>query len=79
VNLLHRLLHRVRIIEQNPFDYRDWQTAVLDQVIVELTKPKVVALSIYYRVPAIRDTCYWARLRSPSITSGQPVSLRWLQ
>src|SRR4029077_4571937 len=47
ISLLHRLLHRVRIIEQDPFDYRDWQTAVLDQVIVELTKPKIVALSIF--------------------------------
>jgi hypothetical protein len=33
------LLYRCRIVEQNPFDYRNWQAAILDQVIMELTKP----------------------------------------
>src|SRR5207248_10654997 len=54
-SLLRRLLHPIRIIEQNPFDYRDWQTAVLDQVSVELTKPKIVALSIFVAAEQIHD------------------------
>lgn len=40
------LLQRSRIIEQNPFDYRDWETAVLDQVIVELAESEIFALLI---------------------------------
>jgi hypothetical protein len=40
------LLQRGRIIEQDPFDHRDWQTAVLDQIIVELTETEIFALSI---------------------------------
>ncbi len=30
------LLDRARIIEHDPFDDRNWQTAILDQVVVEL-------------------------------------------
>jgi hypothetical protein len=55
ISSFHRLLHRTGIIEQNPFDYRDWQTPVLDQVIVELTKPKIVALSIFVAAEQIHD------------------------
>ena len=49
------LLHRARIIEQNPFDYRDWQAAVLNQVIMELAEPEIIALSILITTKQIHD------------------------
>jgi len=43
--LFQRLLNRSRIIEQHPFDYRNWQIAILDQVIVKLAEPEIFAPS----------------------------------
>jgi len=53
--LFHRLLQRGRIIEQDPFDHRDWQTAVLDQVVVKLIKAKILTLSIFVTAEQIHD------------------------
>jgi hypothetical protein len=49
------LLNRSRIIEQHPFDYRNWQTAILDQVIVKLTEPEIFALFIFVAAEQIHD------------------------
>ncbi len=49
--------HRLRIIEQDPFDDRERQTAVLDQIIVELAETKFApALSRY--VPSKFMICH---------------------
>ena len=49
------LLNRCRIIEQNPLDYGDWQAAILDQVIMKLTEPKIFALPIFVTTKQIHD------------------------
>src|SRR3982751_460596 len=47
LNLLHRLLHRSWVLEQNPFDHGNWKAAIFDQVIVELTEPEIFADAIF--------------------------------
>ena len=49
------LLHRARIIEQDPFGHRDWQTAILDQVIMELAEPEIFAALIFVSTEQIHD------------------------
>ncbi len=53
--LLRSLLQCRRIIEQDPFDDRNWQAAVLDQVIVKLAEPEVFALSILVAPQQMHD------------------------
>src|SRR5207244_11281192 len=53
--LFRCLLHRGRVVEQNPFDHRDRQTAVLDTDIVELAEPEIVAVSILVAAEQIHN------------------------
>src|SRR6266480_1275888 len=48
-------LQRGRISEQDPFDNGYRQTAVFDQIIVELTEPEVFALSVLVTAEQIHD------------------------
>ena len=41
---MQRLLQRRRVVEENPFDDRQRQAAVLDQVVVKLSEAEVRAL-----------------------------------
>src|SRR5262249_10580306 len=54
-SLFRCLLQRTRIIKVDPFDDRNWQAAVFDQVIVELTQPEIVALFIFITAEQIHD------------------------
>jgi hypothetical protein len=53
--LFRSLLQGGRIVEQHPFDNRQRETSVFDQVIVELTELEIVALSVLVTAEQIHD------------------------
>lgn len=46
MGLFQRLIQRRPIIQQNPFNDRQWQTPVFDQIVVILTKTEVRPLLV---------------------------------
>src|ERR1043166_8771251 len=50
-----RFLQRSRIVEQNPFDYRNWQAAILDEVIMKLPQSETFALPVFVAAEQIHD------------------------
>ena len=50
-----RLIQRRPIIQHNPLNNRQWQTAVLDQVIMKLAQPEIFALFIFVAAEQIHD------------------------
>ena len=50
-----RLLKRGRVVEQDPFNHGNWQTAILNKIIVELAEPKIVAVFIFVTAEQIHD------------------------
>ena len=51
----HHFFDRCRIVQENPFDDRQRQTAIFDQVVVELAKPEIIALAIFVTAEQVHD------------------------